>query len=43
MALRRTTPPVIARILEDHLLLDLRTVAHHEEEELLQALVALGD
>ena len=40
-ALRRTTPPVIARILEDRVVLDLRTVAPEEEAELLAALAAL--
>jgi L-seryl-tRNA(Ser) seleniumtransferase len=40
-ALRRNTPPVIARISEDRVLLDLRTVAEDEEEELLNALVSL--
>jgi L-seryl-tRNA(Ser) seleniumtransferase len=41
--LRRTTPPVIARIAEDNVLLDLRTVAADEEGELLSALVSLAD
>jgi L-seryl-tRNA(Ser) seleniumtransferase len=40
-ALRRNRPPVIARIAENNLLLDLRTVAEDEEEELLAALLAL--
>lgn len=35
------TPPVVARILEDRVVLDLRTVADEEEAELLGALVAL--
>jgi L-seryl-tRNA(Ser) seleniumtransferase len=40
-ALRRGTLPVICRILEDSVLLDLRTVDAKEEEELLSALSAL--
>lgn len=40
-ALRQSTPPVISRILEDKVLLDLRTVADAEEDELLNALLAL--
>ncbi|MBD0373247.1 MAG: L-seryl-tRNA(Sec) selenium transferase [Pyrinomonadaceae bacterium] len=40
-ALRRSTPPVVARIAEDNVLLDLRTVAEDEEAELLDALIAL--
>lgn len=39
--LRDTDPPVIARIAEDRVVLDLRTVAESEEKELLAALVAL--
>lgn len=39
--LRRTTPPVIARIAEDNVLLDLRTVALDEEDELLKAILSL--
>ncbi|HEX8146831.1 MAG TPA: L-seryl-tRNA(Sec) selenium transferase [Pyrinomonadaceae bacterium] len=39
--LRRQTPPVVARILDDRLVLDLRTVAESEEDELLEALVAV--
>ena len=38
--LRAATPPVIARIDEDRLVVDLRTVAKDEEEELFNALVA---
>lgn len=37
-ALRRHTTPVIARILDDAVLIDLRTVAESEEEELLNAI-----
>lgn len=40
-ALRSSTPPVIARIFEDRVLLDLRTVALDEEATLLDALSAL--
>jgi L-seryl-tRNA(Ser) seleniumtransferase len=40
-ALRRNAPPVIARIAEDNVLIDLRTVAPDEEDELLNALVHL--
>lgn len=39
--LRELDPPIIARIDDDHLLLDLRTVAPEEEEELLAALRCL--
>jgi L-seryl-tRNA(Ser) seleniumtransferase len=41
-ALRRSTPPVIARIAEGKVLLDLRTVAIDEEPALLAALAALS-
>jgi L-seryl-tRNA(Ser) seleniumtransferase len=40
-ALRRTKPPVIARIAEDNVLLDLRTVAPDEEDALASALASL--
>ncbi len=40
-ALRRSTPPVIARITDGRLLLDLRTVAADEDTELLSVLKAL--
>jgi seryl-tRNA(sec) selenium transferase len=39
--LRRSNPPVIVRILEDKVLLDLRTVAETEEPELLKVLTNL--
>ena len=39
--LRHTQPPVIARILEDRVVLDLRTVAEEEEDELLDALASI--
>jgi L-seryl-tRNA(Ser) seleniumtransferase len=39
--LRRSAPPIIARISEDKVLLDLRTVAPDEEAELLEALIAI--
>ena len=41
--LRHTQPPVIARILEDRVVLDLRTVAEEEEDELLDALASVCD
>jgi len=41
--LRRGRPPVIARILEDRLVLDLRTVPEDQEEELVKALAALTE
>jgi L-seryl-tRNA(Ser) seleniumtransferase len=37
--LRTSKPPVIARILEDKVLMDLRTVSETEESELLEILV----
>jgi L-seryl-tRNA(Ser) seleniumtransferase len=42
-ALRLSQPPVIARIAEGKVLLDLRTVAEDEEADLLNALYALAD
>lgn len=39
--LRFSTPPVIARIADGRLLLDLRTVARDEEAELMKALAGL--
>ena len=39
--LRRHSPPVVARILGDRVVLDLRTVAEEEEAELLDALASL--
>lgn len=39
--LRRSKPPVIARILEDKVLIDLRTVSEKEENELLDLLQSL--
>jgi L-seryl-tRNA(Ser) seleniumtransferase len=41
-ALRMSEPPVIARIAEDRVLIDLRTVSRDEEDELFAALVALA-
>ena len=40
--LRRHSPPVIVRIVEDQVAFDLRTVAPDEERELLAALAALS-
>src|SRR5207253_7876714 len=42
-ALRRSSPPVISRIVDDRVLLDLRTVAESEEPELERALLSLSD
>jgi L-seryl-tRNA(Ser) seleniumtransferase len=39
--LRQARPPIIARILNERIVLDLRTVASEEESELLDALGAL--
>jgi L-seryl-tRNA(Ser) seleniumtransferase len=41
-ALRASSPPVVARIVEDRVVLDLRTVAEDEEAELLEAVAALA-
>ena len=41
-ALRRARPPIVARILDGRVVLDLRTVAADEEAELLEALGALA-
>lgn len=40
--LRTSTPPVIARILDDQLMIDLRTVSEEETEELTAAIAALA-
>jgi L-seryl-tRNA(Ser) seleniumtransferase len=40
--LRHSSPPVIARIADDRVLLDLRTVAHDEVPALSEAILALG-
>jgi L-seryl-tRNA(Ser) seleniumtransferase len=40
--LRQARPPVIARVLEARVVLDLRTVAPEEESGLLDALIALA-
>jgi L-seryl-tRNA(Ser) seleniumtransferase len=40
--LRRAAPPVIARILDDRVVLDLRTVGEEEEAELLDALASVS-
>lgn len=42
-SLRRMLPPVIARIADGRVVLDLRTVAEDEEAALLQALGAAGE
>ncbi len=41
-ALRRSTPPVIARIAADKVLLDLRTVFEDEEAELIEILSSIS-
>jgi len=41
-SLRQANPPVIARIADDRVIIDLRTVAEAEESELLEILVAIG-
>ncbi|MFS8086334.1 MAG: L-seryl-tRNA(Sec) selenium transferase, partial [Acidobacteriota bacterium] len=40
--LRQKDPPVIARILEDRVLLDLRTVLPNEESDLERAVLSLS-
>jgi L-seryl-tRNA(Ser) seleniumtransferase len=40
--LRRNSPPIIARIIDDRLAFDLRTVTKEEEKELLGALARLA-
>lgn len=40
--LRQATPPVVARVEEGRVLLDLRTVFEDEERELVEALVRVG-
>jgi L-seryl-tRNA(Ser) seleniumtransferase len=40
--LRHSKPPVVARILDDRVLLDLRTVMESEEAELLEVLSEVG-
>jgi L-seryl-tRNA(Ser) seleniumtransferase len=39
--LRQSSPPVVARILEDRVVIDLRTVEPAEESEIIEALAAL--
>jgi L-seryl-tRNA(Ser) seleniumtransferase len=39
LGLRLSKPPVVARILEDKVLIDLRTVSESEETELLEVLI----
>ncbi|MCI0665174.1 MAG: L-seryl-tRNA(Sec) selenium transferase, partial [Acidobacteria bacterium] len=41
--LRKNSPPVIARIVDDQLLLDLRTVSAAEEKELIDAIGRLRE
>ena len=40
--LRQNSPPIITRIVEDQLTLDLRTVFAHEERELIDALIKIA-
>jgi L-seryl-tRNA(Ser) seleniumtransferase len=40
--LRQNNPPVITRILDDKILIDLRTVSENEEEELLAAILKIA-
>src|SRR3712207_185061 len=40
-SLRRGSPPVVARILDERVVIDLRTVADEEEQELADALASL--
>ena len=40
--LRRAAPPVIARILDERVVIDLRTVAEEDEDELLDALASVS-
>ena len=42
LKLRQFSPPVIARIADGLVLIDLRTVSVHEEPELLHALISAG-
>ena len=41
-ALRDNVPPVISRIMDDRVVMDLRTVDPTEEEELIEAIVSLA-
>jgi len=41
--LRRRRPPVVARILDGRVVLDLRTVATNEEDELIAALGVISE
>ncbi len=40
--LRRSNPPVIARVVEGKVLIDLRTVSQKDEEELFEILIAIS-
>jgi L-seryl-tRNA(Ser) seleniumtransferase len=40
--LRRSNPPVIARVEEDRVILDFRTISDEEEEQLLRILASFG-
>ena len=41
LALRHNSPPIIARVEQDHVILDLRTVFEEQEEEVVKALERL--
>jgi L-seryl-tRNA(Ser) seleniumtransferase len=41
--LRRNRPPVIVRIIEDRIVLDLRTVASDDEKDLMEALRGISN
>ena len=40
--LRNAEPPVIARIVDDRVAIDLRTVSENDEKELLEILSGIG-
>ena len=42
LALRQSSPAVIARIVDDKIVIDLRTIAESEESELLEVLATLA-
>jgi len=41
-ALRLSTPPLITRIVDDYVLIDLRTVTEAEESEVEQAILEVA-
>ena len=40
--LRRSNPPIIARVVEGKVLIDLRTVSEKDEDELFEVLISIG-